>query len=194
MDAFTIPLFPLSNIVFPGGRLPLRIFEPRYTAMVSRCFREDSGFGVCLLKSGREAGGSGEPFDAGVCVRIVDFDQLKDGFLGIVVEGGRRFRVADRWRQLDGLWVGEAEWLPVEPACAVPAELNPMAEWLARIYRRLQEEGGESLPLHDAGWVGGRLAELLPLQLSTKQALLELDDPVARLYRLASLVESLRTR
>ena len=50
-----IPLFPLGTVLFSGGRLPLRIFEPRYTAMVSRCLREKSGFGVVLIREGSDA-------------------------------------------------------------------------------------------------------------------------------------------
>ncbi|HEY7377666.1 MAG TPA: LON peptidase substrate-binding domain-containing protein, partial [Steroidobacteraceae bacterium] len=97
-----IALFPLNTVLFPGGPLPLRIFEPRYIDMVRRCLREQRGFGVVLIRSGNEVGPA-EFESVGTLARIVDFHALSDGLLGLVNVGERRFRVISRRRQDDGL-------------------------------------------------------------------------------------------
>ncbi len=188
-----LALFPLSTIAFPGGRLPLRIFEPRYTDMVARCMRADECFGVCLLRQGRETGESGEPHDVGVAMRIVDFDRLDDGFLGIEVSAERRFRVVDRWREPDGLWVGRVNWLPDDPAgVVVPRELEPLAELLGHCYERLSQVPARPWRMDDASWLSGRLIEVLPLATGVLQALLEEDDPATRLRQIANALQALR--
>jgi len=83
-----LPLFPLSSVVMPGGLMPLRLFERRYIDMVKDCFRNGTGFGICLLKSGREAGAISEPYPLGTRVSIIDFDQGSDGLLHITAGNG----------------------------------------------------------------------------------------------------------
>src|SRR3954453_18388637 len=106
-----LPLFPLSTVMFPGGLLPLRIFEPRYTDMISRCMREGTDFGVVLIRRGEEAGAVEELAGIGTGARIVDFSQLPDGLLGVMCRGSRRFRLLSHHAQADGLRIGTIEWL-----------------------------------------------------------------------------------
>lgn len=184
-----IPLFPLNTVLFPGGPLPLRIFEPRYLDMVRHCMREGSAFGVVLIRAGGEVGAVARTAEVGTSARIVDFSSLPDGLLGISCLGERRFRVLRRWRQDDGLNVGEVEWL----ADAEPVPLPPETRFLSDLLRRVLPELGEmyaNVPrrFDDAGWVSARLVEILPLSLGDKQALLELDDPLVRLERIAPLI------
>src|SRR5579859_687368 len=110
------PLFPLNTVLFPGGPLPLRIFETRYVDMVRYCMRERSPFGVVLIRSGMEVGvaGTGDICAVGTTARIVDFNGLPDGLLGITCVGERKFTVAKRWQQEDGLHVGELELVAAE--------------------------------------------------------------------------------
>ena len=185
-----IPLFPLNTVLFPGGPLPLRIFETRYTDMVRRCMREQTGFGVVLIRGAApEAGQIALTAAVGTLARIVDFNALPDGLLGITCVGERRFRVRRRWRQSDGLNWGEIEWLDDEAGIAVPAEHRPLSALLGKVLPELGELYASMPPsLDDAGWVGARLVEILPLSLSDKQACLEMDDPLARLQRVAPLI------
>src|SRR5256885_9760899 len=118
-----LPLFPLDTVLFPGGPLPLRIFEPRYLDMVRRCLKEHSAFGVVLIVAGAEAGAVSAVADTGTSARLVDFDTLPDGLLGITCVGGRRFRVRRRWQQSDGLNLAEVDYLPEDPPSALPAAL-----------------------------------------------------------------------
>jgi len=185
-----IPLFPLGTLIFPGGPLPLRIFETRYIDLVRRCMREDSGFGVVMIREGAEAGGPAETFDVGTYARIVDFSQQPDGLLGIQAQGERRFRILERRQARDGLNLASVEWLPPEAIVPLPAEfaeLGPAVEGaltqLGEPYASLERR------LDDAAWVSGRLAEILPLPAGHKQHVLELDDPVERLRYLRPLFE-----
>lgn len=184
-----MPLFPLNTVLFPGGPLPLRIFETRYVDMVRRCMRVRSSFGVVLIRAGAEAGTAAQIAEIGTSARIVDFYQLPDGLLGISCLGERKFRVMRRWRQSDGLNLGEVQWQPPEPAVELPGEFGHLGEVLRKVLPELGEFY-QTVTKHfdDAAWVGYRLAEILPLSLSDKQYCLEMDDPVARLGRLAPLI------
>jgi Lon protease-like protein len=185
----TIPLFPLSVVLFPGGPLKLRIFEARYVDMVGRCMREALPFGVALLTEGREAGGPALTAAVGTAARIVDFERLKDGLLGITALGERSFQIVARHLQADGLNLATVDWLPAEAVAAVPVESTHLSKLLRYALPQLQ-------PLYDlgtaqyedAGWVSARLVEILPLPLVEKQRCLEMSEPLLRLRHLSSLV------
>jgi Lon protease-like protein len=190
-DNSVIPLFPLHTVLFPGGPLPLRIFETRYTDMVRHCMREQQPFGVVLIQEGEEAGPVATSATVGCSARIADFYTLQDGLLGISCVGERKFRVLRVWRAADGLNMGEVSWLAAEPGLPLPAEharlgdsVRAAMDELAEHYQHVEKH------FDDAAWVGGRLTELLPIELNDKQVLLELDDPLARLTALLDLVPS----
>jgi len=184
-----IPLFPLNIVLFPSGPLPLRIFETRYVDMVRRCMREVQGFGVVLIRDAEEAG-SADICDVGTMAKIVDFDQLPDGLLGLSCVGRQRFRIHALSRQADGLNLGEVEWLQPEPLLTVPERHARLASLLETVLPQLGEVyTGIEMHLDDAAWVGHRLAEILPMDLADKQFCLELDDPLRRLDVLAPLIE-----
>lgn len=182
-----VPLFPLGTVLFPGGRLPLRIFEPRYLALVRDCSSSGTPFGVLLIARGAEAGSPAEPHETGCLARIVDFSTLPDGLLGIQCVGERRFRLAHRSMREDGLALGELELLAEDPILEVPAEHG----LLATVLRRAGEQVDGLLPtaqhadFDNAAWVAWRLAEILPLEMSERQVLLEIEDPIIRLARIA---------
>jgi Lon protease-like protein len=188
-DAVSLPLFPLNTVLFPDGPLPLRIFETRYTDMVRRCMRERSSFGVLLIRAGAEVGAVASTAEIGTSARIVDFYQLPDGLLGITCVGERKFRVLERTRAADGLNVGRIEWLPREAETPLPGEHEHLGQLLRKLLPELSELY-QAVPkrFDDAGWVSCRLAEILPLELTDKQALLELDDGLVRLGRVAPLI------
>jgi Lon protease-like protein len=185
-----LPLFPLNTVLFPGGPLPLRIFEARYVDMVRRCLRETSPFGVVLILAGAEAGEVSDIADTGTSARLVDFDTLPDGLLGITCIGERRFRVRRRWQQADGLHLAEVEYLPADETCALPEALAHLGALLREVLPKI---GGAYAHVEshyeDAGWVGNRWAEILPLSAVQKLELLMLDDPLARLRQVATWSE-----
>ena len=105
----TIPLFPMNTVLFPGGTLPLKIFEARYLDMVSMCLRSRQQFGVCLISSGKEVGGSAECYEIGTLAKIVDWDRRDDGLLEIVVEGRQRFRLLEQRERPNHLAEGDVQ-------------------------------------------------------------------------------------
>ncbi len=191
MDASgEIPLFPLGTVLFPGGPLSLRIFETRYIDLVRRCLREDSGFGVVLIRDGAEAGGPAKTFDVGTFARIVDFSQQPDGLLGIRAAGERRFRILERRRARDGLNLADVAWLADDRPQPLPEEFAELGPTLEAI---LDQAGEPYTSLErrpdDAAWVSARLAEILPVPSVHKQHCLELDDPLERLRYLRPMFE-----
>ncbi|HEX6637144.1 MAG TPA: LON peptidase substrate-binding domain-containing protein [Steroidobacteraceae bacterium] len=189
MPGNVIPLFPLHTVLFPGGPLPLRIFETRYTDMVGRSAREQTPFGVVLIEEGEEAGEVATTATVGCTARIVDFNTLKDGLLGISCVGERKFRMQRVWREADGLNMAEVDWLAEEPRVALAPTYSSLAETVRRALAELAEYYEHvDKRFDDAAWVGSRLAELLPLAPLDKQVLLEMDDPVARLEALMGVV------
>jgi uncharacterized protein len=187
MTAASLALFPLHTVLFPGGPLALRVFEPRYLDMVRRCLKESEAFGVVLILEGAEVGAVAAVASTGTSARLVDFDTQPDGLLGIECVGEQRFRVLRRWQQPDGLNLAEVEYLPEEPARALPPDLAHLGELLREVLPQLGAVYAHiEAHYEDAGWVGNRWAELLPLSPAEKLALLELADPLARLAQVAA--------
>ena len=182
-----LALFPLNTVLFPGSRLDLRIFEPRYLDMVRDCMRAQSPFGVCLIIAGQEAGTPATPSPHGTEARIVDFSSLPDGLLGITVEGGRRFHVDKAQVTGSGLIIAEVEAVAPPPAQPVPVEFALLVTLLERLAEQDDAElvRADKACFDDADWVGYRLAERLPISLAERQAFLEIADPVTRLQQLA---------
>lgn len=186
MDSADIPLFPLSAVLFPGGPMNLRIFERRYLDLVRDCTRNNAGFGVCLILDGEETGAPAVPAAVGTLAHITDFCTLPDGLLGITAEGGTRFHVENTRVRDNGLVHGEVRFWDDEPVVSVPPEHG----LLATILERLHDSSGSPFAqshrasYDDASWVGFRLAEMLPLEPTERQELLQFTDPLQRLARL----------
>jgi len=193
-----LPLFPLGTVLFQGGRLPLQIFEPRYLDLVSRCMREGSNFGVTLIRRGsdvRSGRGDSQPdiFEVGTEARIVDFNQLSSGRLGIVVEGLRKFRIHDTWEQSDLLLIGEVTFLPEEPKSTVAEVHRGLVDLLGELMLHPEvQKLALDIDLEDARSVGWRLSELMPIEPEIKQSLLQMQYPRERLQELKRLVTKLR--
>lgn len=186
MSGTELPLFPLSSVLFPGGTLGLRIFEPRYLDLVKRCGRSGEGFGICLILEGREAGAPATPVALGTEAAIVDFAMTDDGLLGLTVQGRRRFHVERTRVRGDGLILADVRWLPDPVPQPLRAEHALLSTLLARILDKagIEHEGAGKGPLAEADHVSWRLAEWLPLSAEERQWLLQMDDPHARLQKL----------
>ncbi len=186
-----LPLFPLRTVLFPGGRLPLRIFEQRYLEMAKACLRDGTPFGVCLIREGGEVGEPALPEALGCTARIAEWDMPQLGVLQVVARGEQRFRIRSRRVQPDGLALAGIELLPLE----AEATLDAQSDLCARVLRRIVEAAPaglvESPPRYESGaWVSARLAELLPLSLASRQRLLEMDEARDRIEILRRLISS----
>jgi len=193
-DADTLPLFPLRTVLFPGGVLPLKVFEARYVEMTKACLRDERPFGVCLLTRGDEvARKDGEPptfATIGTLARIVRWDMPQLGILHIATEGLTRFKVQSHTFDASGLAVGRVAPLAAEPTQPLAPAYEPLVRLLELIATRV---GPENFPAQhaydDASWVGYRLAELLPLPLHIKQSMLEINDAGVRLTVLQQFLQ-----
>ena len=188
-----IPLFPLGTVLFPAGLLPLRIFEPRYVEMTRACIRDNSVFGVTLIRAGYEVGKPAVPCDIGCTARIVEWQEPEPDRYILLAQGESVFRIRQRRTMDSGLLVGRVELR--EPAD--PAPLPERHEKLAELLRELIEQiGQEHFPrpwrLGDAAWVGNRLCELLPVEPERKQKLLETAEPLTVLDEVEQLMRQLR--
>ncbi len=184
-----IALFPLSTVLFPGGLLPLRIFETRYVDMIGRCLRSGEAFGVVLARRGSDTDPEVETATVGTGARIVDFQTLEDGLLGILCHGERRFRIRSRSRRVDGLNCAGIDWLGDRPT-PVPVRYQPLVPVLRRALSKLKTIGryGAS-DYEDACWIAYRIAELLPLDRELQQRVLETEEPLERLALLEPLLD-----
>ncbi len=190
----SLPLFPLRTVLFPGGVLPLKVFEQRYIEMTKACLRDERPFGVCLITEGDEvARGDGtmpQIASVGTLARITNVDMPQMGILHVATFGGLRFEVRGRTSGALGLLVGDVAMIDDEPSHALAEAYAPLARLLELIATRV---GPQNFPAEtrydDATWVGYRLAELLPLPLSIKQSMLEVSDANVRLAALAQFLE-----
>ena len=177
----TLPLFPLPAVLFPGGEIALRIFEPRYLDMICDCARDGRGFGICLMLESDDGGAPASPAAIGTLARIVDFNVLEDGLLGILARGEARFRASATHVRSDGLIHADVDMLEPDPVLPVPPEFG----LLATILSRYHERAGATFAQHEQSrWVGFRLAEAFPLSVSERQLLLQTADPLDRLSHL----------
>jgi len=199
MATISLPLFPLSTVLFPDGVLPLQVFEARYLDMVSRCLTEDAPFGVVLLTQGQEVrqrGGRPERFvEGGTLATVCETAATTPGLLQVVCRGGGRFEVKSSQQKLNGLWMAEVELVEGDHAVRIPSELQGAADALDRVLASLHDVPQERWPvqppfrLDDCGWVANRWCELLPLPNSQKQNMLMLDNPVIRLELLHDVLD-----
>lgn len=188
-----IPLFPLNTVLFPGGILPLKVFEARYLDMVRSCMKNGSPFGVVLIRSGPEVGDAAEPEDVGCLAHIVNWDAPQLGVLLLRTQGGRRFRVIETRVASDNLLEARVELMLPDESVRLPERYEACAQTLSLIITdinmRGKDEVGETfespfpdrMRLDDAGWVANRWSEILPISMLAKQKLLELEDAQSRI-------------
>jgi hypothetical protein len=185
-----IALFPLQTVLFPGGLLPLRIFEQRYMDMAKECLKSDVPFGVCLIRKGAEVGDPATPEEVGCLARIVQWDMQQLGLLHVTARGEQRFRVVERRVEPGGLVRARVQMLQEERDDPVPARFAACRRLIELV---VQQRGAElfAAPLRydSSAWLSARLSEILPVPLAAKQKLMELDDSLQRLEILQKFLE-----
>jgi Lon protease-like protein len=188
-----IPLFPLRTVLYPAGRLPLKIFEQRYLDMTKHCIRDDSVFGVCLIREGAEVGAPALPWATGCTARIQEWDVPHLGMFLLMCQGEAVFDVAEQWTAPNGLLWGRVQLREPEIEVALPPDQQHLAELLAKIIAKV---GADHFPapvaLHDANWVAYRLAEVLPIDPQIKQMILEAPRTQDRLVALNEFLRAQR--
>jgi len=194
-----LPLFPLQHALFPGGYLQLQVFEVRYLHLVRRCVESGMPFGVVGLLAGREVSSPGQTellAQAGTLAHILSSQTVMPGLMRIQCRGGERFQLHQAEIGQYGLWMGQAEPLPPDLEVPVPDALQSTVQVLERILHLDKARGAalfgetQDARLDDAAWVAHRLAEALPLDMTHKEALLLMHDPLERLRWIHEWLES----
>ena len=209
-----LPLFPLGTVLYPGGLLPLQIFEVRYLDMIGKCHKTGAPFGVVSLSEGSEVrkpahatskntppsgdGFAHEAFhDVGTLARINVFSSLQPGLMRIECTGMQRFKITRREKLKHGLWIADVTQLDSDLTVGIPTDLQKAADALGKLIQNLQgrELRADQMPLQapyrldDCGWVANRWCELLPMPLELKQRLMVLDNPLLRLELVCDILE-----
>ncbi len=197
-----IPLFPLGTTLFPGGLLPLQIFEVRYLDMIKRCLKESSKFGIVTIDHGSEVRKAGEAVtfaQVGTLASIHSFEALTPALFMIRCKGEQRFSIQHSERQMNGLWTASIELIEADHFVEVPSELfdasTALRKTLIAILEKAEPEEElailEPYRFNDCSWVSNRWAELLPLPPPQKQHLLAMDNPRLRLDLVAEILQDL---
>ena len=205
----SLPLFPLGTVLYPGGLLPLQIFEVRYLDMIGKCQKAGAPFGIISLTEGSEvrrpknSGPSGDGFaneafgSVGTLASITEFSVPQPGLMMIRCVGTQRFEISAREKLKHGLWIANVTRLDDDQAVPVPEDLQRTANALGKLIKSLQERRvpEDQMPLlppyqlDDCGWVANRWCELLPMPLELKQRLMELDNPLLRLELVSDILD-----
>ena len=194
-----IALFPLRVVLFPGSKLELQIFERRYLDLISQCMKSDEGFGVCLLREGEEVireASKQTIHRTGTYGKIVDWDQLENGLLGVTVEGLTKFRIHDCWQADSGVLEASVEFSETD---SLHQDVIPLNEEYTALVDLLQSL--ENHPMieqkklkvdYDNLWeLGWRLSEYIPIEMDQRQNLLEIEDPLDRIRAIERLVSDI---
>jgi uncharacterized protein len=183
-----VPIFPLGTVLFPGGVLPLKIFEQRYLEMTKSCLKDGSPFGVCLIREGLEVGTAAVPEAVGCLATIEQWEMPHPGLFHLVARGGERFRIRDMQVAANHLISATVDPIPADASVEA---VDPLCREVLKSI--VEQVGADRFPspvnLDDAAWVGYRLAEVLPLDMRLKQELLELTNAAGRLARLRALLQ-----
>ena len=205
----SLPLFPLGTVLYPGGLLPLQIFEVRYLDMIGKCHKAGAPFGIISLTEGSEVrrpnptGPAGDGFateafgNVGTLVSITKFSNPQPGLMMIRCLGTQRFEISTREKLKHGLWIANVTRLEDDQPVAIPDDLQRTANALGKLIKSLQERRvpEDQMPLlapyqlDDCGWVANRWCELLPMPLELKQRLMELDNPLVRLELVSDILD-----
>ena len=185
------PIFPLRTMLFPDSRLPLRIFEPRYIDMVSKCMKDSLEFGVILSRESNDPK-MFETYNIGTMAKIIDWEQGNDGLLGITTIGTNKFKLLGMNKQEDGLNIGDVEIIEREGDFKPTENFSNLVSLLKAILDDINLYNDDEKKFESASWVSFRFAEILPLKLEDKQKCLEIDHPIIRLNYLARLIRMIR--
>lgn len=192
VEKIKIPLFPLNAVLFPGGALPLRIFEPRYLDMVSDCMKSEGRIGVVLIEDGKEAGAAAKVHEFGTTSFISYWHKRNDGMLGITLTGEERFRVLSTEIQDNQLTIAEVELLPKLSVAEEMNDTEELVNLLKHIISQLEPPYSTMTKCYnDLNWVSARLIELLPLKLNDKQRMLMMNNVNERISYLQPLLVSM---
>jgi Lon protease-like protein len=188
-----VPLFPLKTVLFPGGILPLKVFETRYVDMLRECMKQGAPFGVVLIKAGQESGAAAEPEEVGCLAYISQSDMSGLDVMMLRTHGGERFRILETRVLADQRLEARIEMIAADGDIPVSDMHVSCAKTLKLVLDDIDAKGqaehgnafdspfARPMQLENAAWVANRWCEILPIPLKARQKLLELDNAQSRL-------------
>ena len=183
-----IPIFPLKSIILPGGQFPLRIFERRYLDMIRDSLKTNSGFVIALTK--KDADYISSVHDYACYVNIVDWSQLDGGLLGITVEGKSLVTLSNCKLDETNLLRGDAQQIKSSIDHLIPQKYQILSKFYRKIYPEIKAYIFHNKPKYnDANWIGFRLIECLPIEISDKADLISTNEPLDRLEKILHIVK-----
>jgi uncharacterized protein len=202
METTALPMFPLEVALFPDDDLPLRIFEPRYSQLVTDCLAaDDPVFGVVLIAAGREVGGGDDRYDIGALARIVEHRDLGGGKYTLRCRMAQRIRVL-RWLPDDPYPRALVRSWPDEPGDPISDEsIEEISDRVMGLFERLAAARGVELPPRDMLFAGVALADTpgeklyalasrVPMGQADRYAVLAAASPDARLRALSEAIDT----
>lgn len=190
MNQLQIPLFPLGLVLFPGSTLPLKVFEQRYVEMTKTCVRDNTIFGVCRIRHGQEVGAPAEHEQIGCSARIAHWDMPHPNLFQLICVGEREFRVVDSSINASGLILGHVQWLANDFDGIDAENFSICREALERVAKQVGDRAfAGPAQLDDPEWVSYRLADLLPVDSTQKQSLLEQRSTAQRLTSIVRMLQ-----
>jgi Lon protease-like protein len=183
-----VPLFPIKTVLFPGGILPLKVFETRYVDMLRECMRQSAPFGVVLTNAGTP-----EPERIGCLAYISHSDMPTLDLMILRTRGGERFRTLETRVLPDQRLEARIEMIEADGEIPISDMHVHCAKTLKLVLDDIDAKGqaqhgdafdspfARPLQLENAAWVANRWCEILPIPLKARQKLLELDNAQSRL-------------
>ena len=196
-ETFSLPLFPLGSVLFPGMLLPLHIFEPRYRLLLRRAVEHDQPFGIVLIRSGPEVGGLAEPHRVGTTARVVGTTPLPGGRSFIIARGERRFEIEKIDTEREPYLVGEVRYLDEDDGDdarqLADRAAHEFGQYLTGVLSTSSDAHSDS-PLDELGdgtpaEVSYRIAGGLGIDASERQRLLETERTGPRLESVIRLLD-----
>ncbi|MCK5394718.1 MAG: LON peptidase substrate-binding domain-containing protein [Gammaproteobacteria bacterium] len=188
-------LFPLNTIVFPGGILPLQIFEQRYLNLIKDCMKQQTGFVIVLISEGKEVGTTPQIYCTGCYVEVIDWESLPNGLLGISIQAKYRVRLTNSSVRDDGLLLAEATRFEstLDDNPPLPKAFAPLSDTLKQLLKHpFAQQYKNKVNFDSTADICYRLSELLPISNKQKQLLLETETTEQMLDQLVLHINSLQ--
>jgi Lon protease-like protein len=189
-----LPIFPLPVVLFPGGPMPLHIFEPRYRQMVAHCVEGDRTFGLLFHDPDQDGPFTLEPGRVGCTAEILNYQPLPDGRSLVLVRGGERFEVDDGIESPHLYWECVATPYPDEVEDDDGALRAHRRRTILLFYDVLEQVVRQPRPypeVDDTLETSFQLAQAIRVDPSWQQRLLESRSEHERLEQLDDLLEAI---
>lgn len=189
-------LFPLNTIVFPGGILPLQIFEQRYLTLIKDCMKQETGFVIVLIIEGKEVGSAPQIYCTGCYVEIIDWQSLPNGLLGISIQAKHRVRLSNSTVRDDGLLLADTtlfESTLDTDNPPLPKAFSPLVDTLKQLVEHpFASRYKDKIDYDSTADICYRLSELLPISNKQRQLLLETESTEQMLDQLVLHINDLQ--